>query len=130
MCWCTPLDLSRANCGREACVAPDRVLLSCDPVPAATRPAAPPSPGPRPYTLADAAAAVGLRMAPREIEAMVADVKANIGLLESCPRHRFEEALDPPGARLRVRWRCKVCAGTVDASAKLWYERGLAHAAR
>lgn len=69
-------------------------------------------------------------MTEAEARALWVDVQANQRLLESCPRHNFSRALDRPGDRVRPRWRCSTCTGTVDSMAKLWYERGLEHAGR
>lgn len=57
------------------------------------------------------------------------EVKANRARLESCSGHRFDKQLDPDGSRLRVRWECSVCRGTVDGQARAWYELGKAHGA-
>lgn len=69
-------------------------------------------------------------MSEREAKALWEDVMANQRLLESCPRHSFSESMDRAGDRLRPRWQCTVCTGTVDSVTKLWYERGLEHGGR
>lgn len=55
------------------------------------------------------------------------EVQANSARLALCRGHSFAAQIDPPGSRVRRRWRCANCQGTVDETAKLWYERGLAH---
>lgn len=110
MCRCTPY-IRTPFCGRPGCVAPVQA-------PAPT--AAPASDG-----LGLLASAAGLTVA--ECQVLAAEVRANHALLDSCRAHNFETPIDPPGARINSRWRCSVCTGVVDASAKRWYERGRDH---
>ena len=48
-------------------------------------------------------------------------VQENRKLLDSCNKHDFSIKLE------QMRYRCKNCGGTVDISAKIWYETGLKH---
>lgn len=62
-----------------------------------------------------------------ELTGIWSDVRLNQGRLDACEGpHAFTKAVDPDRP-LFGRWRCALCAGTVDAVAKQWYERGLAH---
>lgn len=89
-----------------------------------TRPAALTA-GPAPVTLEGLAQRMGLSAG--EATRLWEDVRANQALLDGCRAHNFERPLDKPGDRIRTRWVCSVCTGCVDASAKLWYERGRDH---
>lgn len=55
------------------------------------------------------------------------EVQENARRLDLCRGHDFSVQLDADKARVRPRWQCRFCEGTVDGTAKLWYERGLAH---
>lgn len=62
-----------------------------------------------------------------ELQAIWGEVQANSARLRACPSHSFDRPLDAPGSRLRVRWACSACGGTVDGVAKGWYELGRQH---
>lgn len=124
MCWCTP-SIRTHCCGRPAC-RPPAALVPAE----AARPVLPPPPAHapeqpprRPFSLEDLGTRVGLK--PGEATELAVAVQANHRLLESCPRHDFADPVDPPGSRLRIRWRCVTCTGVVESLAKHWYERGL-----
>lgn len=52
------------------------------------------------------------------------EVKANQARLDGCQRHDFGSQDD---RKLGARYACRLCGGTADASAVIWYSRGLAH---
>lgn len=54
-----------------------------------------------------------------------ASVRANSALLDTCPRHDFED--QTPGKLLGKTFRCRACGGTADGVAVSWYQKGLAH---
>lgn len=54
------------------------------------------------------------------------EVKANHLRLDGCRRHDFRPEVSGAGAA--IRYRCQACDGVINASAQLWYQRGLAHA--
>lgn len=121
MCWCRPLFAPLgASCGQAWCREPANLAADLAAAPAR-------SPGGQVRSLEDFGQKVA-GLAAGESTRLLAEVKANQRLLESCPRHRFDQPADMPGARLTQRWRCGCCTGIVDAGAKAWYERGLAHA--
>ena len=73
--------------------------------------------------------AVGLTR--EDMTAIWEGVKANQAKLDGCQRHDFVgiDAGERYGSlRFKVKFRCKRCQGTVDASAMRWYQRGLEHA--
>lgn len=53
-------------------------------------------------------------------------VKENHEKLKSCNRHDFSKDLTPD-KKVNKEWECTNCGGSVDSSAKTWYERGLVH---
>jgi hypothetical protein len=60
---------------------------------------------------------------------VLAEVRANLKILEACPGpHDFQKIDD--GKTFGAKWRCSKCGGVVDSSAAAWYTRGLAHAAK
>ena len=59
-------------------------------------------------------------------EQLLTEVRANLARLQGCPFHAFSVDATPNKPYLK-RWRCINCGGEVDVSAKVWYERGLAH---
>jgi hypothetical protein len=136
MCRCTPAHPA-PYCGVGSCRWPQDLSLEGDRPPAPPK-AASPLPGfARPghglnvaggapfLSLEDLGRKIGLR--PGVATELAAEVQANQQLLASCRAHNFEEPVDRPGDRLRTRWRCTVCTGVVDGSAKHWYERGRNH---
>ena len=70
----------------------------------------------------------------QELDKIFQQVKANLKLLESCPRHNFSVPVDRhtkqpiPDKVTFCDWRCSECGGWVDGLAKRWYEQGMAHA--
>lgn len=56
---------------------------------------------------------------------IIAEVKRNQSLLDSCSRHEFTR-IDPERP-IFARSRCERCGGTVDHVARRWYDIGLAH---
>lgn len=60
-------------------------------------------------------------------KAILQEVRENHARLQACPLHNFQPVGDPRRP-LGMKYECIACRGWVDASAKLWYERGLAHA--
>lgn len=61
-----------------------------------------------------------------DYDAIVAEVKRNQALLDSCSRHEFTRIIDLERPIL-ARSRCERCGGTVDHHARRWYAIGLAH---
>ena len=60
---------------------------------------------------------------------VLAEVRANLEVLEKCPGpHDFQKLDD--GNVFGAKWRCAECGGVVDHQAAAWYTRGLAHAYR
>lgn len=60
-------------------------------------------------------------------KAILQEVRENLARLDACRQHTFQPVGDPRRP-LGMKYECSACRGTVDASAKLWYERGLEHA--
>lgn len=52
----------------------------------------------------------------------------NIRILNSCAGPHQFEPMEP--GKLASKCRCKLCGGTVESSAKRWYEKGLEHGRR
>lgn len=131
MCACNPLRRT-PFCGGPGCKPPpsrpqivDTGAQAAPAVPTALPGfQRPPAPGLKVDAYAALAAVSGLSA--EECRRLAVEVQANQALLAACPRHDFADALDADGARVRPRWRCRTCTGWVDASAKVWYERGLA----
>jgi hypothetical protein len=63
-------------------------------------------------------------LAREDVHAIWKEVKANHARLDSCSGpHDF----GPHVAALNVNYTCNKCGGSVNASARSWYEKGLAH---
>ena len=61
----------------------------------------------------------------KEVDNIWKEVRANHDRLSNCKgSHEFEETA---GAKLRGKYRCWKCGGTVDTSAFKWYTEGLKH---
>lgn len=58
-----------------------------------------------------------------KISSIWEQVKANQARLDTCNLHDFEQI----ESRFGSKWRCKKCQGEADASAVLWYQKGLNH---
>ena len=56
-----------------------------------------------------------------DMEALLAEVRANHAKLESCEYHEFELI---GGGPLKQRYRCMNCMGEIDAIAYRWHEIG------
>jgi len=56
-----------------------------------------------------------------EIRDIAKAVTENNKILNACKMHKFDTEIQ------KRKWRCSNCSGTVDATAKLWYEKGLKH---
>lgn len=61
-----------------------------------------------------------------DILSMWDEVKANHAKLDGCARHDFGSVDD---RKLGARYTCRACGGWTDATAVMWYERGLNHGA-
>ena len=65
---------------------------------------------------------------------IMADIKANTDKLNSCTGHAFTIPFDRLTKKeisvpnLGCRWRCSNCGGEVDATARIWYNKGVEHA--
>lgn len=59
----------------------------------------------------------------KEVLSIWEQVKANKARLDECNLHNFVQIDN----RLGSKWRCDKCQGEVDASAVLWYQKGLNH---
>lgn len=55
------------------------------------------------------------------------NVLANQRSLDGCGRHVFVD--ETPDRKIGKKWRCSSCGGTVDSTAKHYYEMGLKHGA-
>jgi hypothetical protein len=65
-----------------------------------------------------------------DAHALLQEVRENHARLIACARHDFQPVKEPGRHIALVRkYRCAACQGWVDASAKIWYDRGLQHAA-
>lgn len=68
-----------------------------------------------------------------DMDAIIAEVKANRALLESCSGHDFSIAIDRitkvPLTEVKTfcDWKCSKCGGHVDGMMKIWYNKGVAH---
>jgi hypothetical protein len=66
---------------------------------------------------------------PLPFSEVLADVRANLEMLEKCPGpHNFQKIDD--GKTFGAKWRCTACDGVVDSVGFVWYTRGLFHGAR
>jgi hypothetical protein len=65
----------------------------------------------------------------KDIEGIALEVKASIKKLNGCKLHNFSIDVTPE-RNYSKRYRCLNCGGTVDNSAKYWYEKGLKHGGR
>lgn len=63
-----------------------------------------------------------------DAQRLLQEVRENHARLIACPRHDFQPEGDKRLALAR-KYKCTGCAGWVDGSAKLWYDRGLQHGA-
>lgn len=63
-------------------------------------------------------------------------IKANQAKLDSCSKHSFSVPIDRrtmlplTKPEFGCRWRCENCQGEVDGIARVWFNRGVEHAAR
>jgi len=72
---------------------------------------------------------------PVEIDAILAEIKANTARMENCSRHDFSITLDrrtkqpienpTPAQRFGAKFKCTRCGGIVDGLARIWYDKGL-----
>lgn len=69
--------------------------------------------------------AVGAPLSNAEVDRIWREVKANISVLDACPRHDFKP-LDPDSPI--SDFKCIHCGGTVDMTKAHWYMKGLEHA--
>lgn len=56
------------------------------------------------------------------------EVKANLALLDGCPRHVFEP--NKRQGKLVRDYKCKRCGGVLDSINVRWYNRGLVDGAQ
>lgn len=62
-----------------------------------------------------------------QIQKIWSDVQANSRALDACARHSFVD--ETPEKKLGKKWRCSACGGTVETTAKHFYELGFKHGA-
>jgi hypothetical protein len=62
-----------------------------------------------------------------ESKRILAEVRANMQLLEECGGPHDFKAVPPDRGRIPRKYKCRFCGGTVDSPAYTWYKRGLEH---
>jgi len=55
-----------------------------------------------------------------EIKNIMLEVIENNKKLNSCDKHKFD-------IEIKRKWLCICCGGTINSTAKLWYEKGIKH---
>lgn len=65
--------------------------------------------------------------AAQEAQQLLAKVKDNQKLLESCALPHDFSVDATPWKKICKFWRCVTCSGQVTEEAKRWYEKGLEH---
>jgi hypothetical protein len=60
---------------------------------------------------------------------VLAEVRANLAIFESCPGPHDLQKIDD-GKAFGAKWCCTECSGVVDHQIAAWYTRGLEDAAK